>query len=205
MKNKRRKPAQTAASALGGAVLIALGVWRWTQDDKGAAVAMVGIGLLLLAMAAFMLWEVECPSCGKTIDLGHDISFRRCPQCRAYARVRDAGLEKLPDDYASDKPSFAVPIESAGALPAKCCVCAAPATRATALKATMEDPRPLSMKEQAAAGAGLRKTVTAEISVPHCAAHEAEARIGPVNDNDGLRGVFLFVRSYSFYRQALGL
>jgi hypothetical protein len=213
MKTKaRKKSGQAAAAGVVGVGLLGVAFAAF-PTGKGGAVAAGFIGFVLIALAWFSFWEADCPSCGKVVPLPVG-DFLKCPHCRRYAKILPKELEAVADATVTPRPLFAIPLEGAS-LPDKCCVCAAPATRRTTLAATMEDTLPNKsvaegLKKNAALGAGMRPMLKATVEVPHCGAHDAEAKIdrdeapsGPFDA--GSAHVVLRVRSYPFYRSALGL
>ncbi len=209
----RKKTGQASAAGVVGVGLLGVALAAY-PTGKGGAVAAAFFGLMLIALAWFSFWEADCPSCGKAVPLPAS-DHLKCPHCRLYSRRLPGQLESVADDTVGASPLFAIPLEGAK-LPDLCCVCGAPASRRTTLSALMADDFPAKttaegMKKNAAMGAGMRPTLKAAIDVPHCGTHDADAKIdrdeapsGPL-EGGGTAHVVLRVRSYPFYRAALGL
>lgn len=209
----RKKTGQAAAAGVVGVGLLGV-AYAAFPEGKGGTIAAGFFGLVLLGLAWFSFWEADCPSCGKAVPLPAT-DYLKCPHCRRYAKISGKELESVGDDAVTPRPMFAIPLDGMTPLPQTCCVCAAPATRRTTLAATMEDTLPNKsvaegLKKNAALGAGMRPMLKATVEVPHCGAHDAEAKIdrdeAPAGPFDGGSAhVVLRVRSYPFYRSALGI
>ncbi|MFI5346938.1 MAG: hypothetical protein ACHQ51_11245 [Elusimicrobiota bacterium] len=211
----RRKKGEAGAAAAGGLALAALSVASW-PGEKGVAfwAGLFAAGLMIGAAVGFR--EADCPSCGKALHFDPRAGFLRCRHCRSYAKTWAGGLESVADDYVAAAPVFGIPLREGTLLPGDCCVCRAPAAGKARLSTTMEDNIPSrsvgeGFKKNAAQGAGLRPLLKVSIELPHCAAHDADALIDMDRPPEGLfEGgsaveLVVRVRSYPYYRAALGL
>ena len=216
MKTKsRKKKGEAGATAALGLALAAVAFSQW-PSAKGVAswAGLFALGLLVGALIGFQ--EADCPACGKPLHFAAEAGFIRCRHCRRYAKTWSGGLEGVPDDFVAAAPVFGIPIREGAFLPEDCCVCRAPSTGKTALLSRLDESRPYKtlgegLRKNAALGAGLRPALKVKVDVPHCAAHQADARIDMDRPPEGLfEGgsaveLVVRVRSYPYYRAALGL
>jgi len=210
----RKRAGQAAFFALGGLVLLGVAAAVWGSSKIGAAFAAL-FGFGAIAFAAFGCYESPCPECGKPVSMDGASPLTRCPHCRRYARSTDEGLAKIQGDFVADAPMFAIPFTEGMALPDGCCVCRKASTRRTTICAKMEDSRPsetagAGLKKNALLGAGVVTMLEVSVAVPHCDEHAADARLyieqgaGSLVEPEDARLV-VGVRSYPYYRAALGL
>lgn len=210
----RKNTGQAALLAVGGLALLGLAAACWNSTKLGAFFAAL-FGLGLICFAAFGCYECPCPDCGKPVSMDGATGFVRCPHCKRYAQPTRQGLDRLSSDFVADVPVFGIPFERELQLPEACCVCRKAATRSTTLGAKMENTLPggsvgEGLKKNVMLGAGVRPMLEVSVDVPHCDEHKAEARIfieqggGSLVDPEDPKLV-LSVRSYSFYRDAVGL
>jgi hypothetical protein len=211
----RKKRGEAGAAAALGAALALVAVWNWS-GAKGVAfwAGLFALGLLVGAAVGFR--EADCPSCARPINFAASAGYVRCRHCRRYARAAADGFEGVAEDFVAPTPVFGIPIKEDSVLPAECCVCRAPATGKAAMTVKLDDSRPSKslgegLKKNAALGAGLRPALEVRLDIPHCAAHQADARIEMDRPLEGLFDagssveLVVRVRSYPYYRAALGL
>lgn len=210
----KKRVGQAAAFAVGGLALLGVAAACWGSSKAGAVFAAL-FGFGLIAFAAFGCYESPCPDCGKAVSMDGAAELVRCPHCRRYARPTGAGLAALQRDFVADAPVFAIPFSEGMALPDGCCVCRKASTRHTTIGAKMEDTRPAEslgagLKKNALLGAGVGTMIEVRVDVPHCDEHQADARVyieqgaGSLVEPEDARLV-IGVRSYPYYRSALGL
>lgn len=190
-----------------------IGLFAWSSQLYAGsflwAIAAAFFAFALGAAAVIGPASAPCPLCG---ELNHDLwslfapDLARCPHCRRYYNASDAREAAV--DHVSKAPFFSVPVNEGEALPALCCVCAAPSTRAQELVYRGEG------RVSIASPTVIKTNI--QIAVPYCAAHEGGAAL--VNEDlapsvpfleGGQRTTdhrwVLKVRSYGFYRAAMRL
>ena len=210
----KKNTGQAALLALGGLALLGVAAACWSSTKLGAFFAAL-FGAGLIGFAAFGCYEAPCPDCGKPVSMDGANGFVRCPHCKRYAKPTGEGLASLSGDFIADAPAFGIPFHDELKLPDACCVCRKAATRSTTLGAKMENTLPNAsvgegLKKNMMLGAGVRPMLEVSVDIPHCDEHAAEARIfieqggGSLVEPEDPKLV-LSVRSYSFYRDAVGL
>ena len=202
----RRWP-ETLLCAAGALALLAWSASLFRSTALGGAAAAV-VGLAIGALAVMGPASGPCPLCGATLHGLFAVrvtELERCPHCRRYFLV--SGGSEVASDFVAPSPLFSVPVDRGERLPGLCCVCAAPATRSKEVAHRSEG------RVSHASPVATRSTVA--VPVPFCAAHDGEVAI--VNEDLApskplLQGGgepdhrwVLKVRSYAFYRAAVGV
>lgn len=145
------------------------------------------LGSLYLCWRGFQTGTVaKCPSCDLPI---HGVSITNnqatlCPYCTQYLSGRDGELWPTAEDYVADDCVFRTYVVDyvKPALPEGCCVCGAPATRTEEITYVEKDEPVAENLAVGVASLGLLKVVknsTFAMSIPHCNAHTAGARLEP--------------------------
>jgi hypothetical protein len=203
----RRRWRDTIISAALGAGLLVWAAFLLASTAVGALLAAL-LASCFLTFAYLGPASAPCPNCAKVLN---DLSMRlrgrvhRCPYCKSYSRVQER-LEPIPEDFVSDQPCFSVPVGRGETPPALCCVCAAPAERVDEL---------VDRVAWRSSPVSLTKAVL-RVPVPYCAEHKGgvammSENLAPTEPlslmNSGKTNTrrVLLVRSYRFYRFAVGL
>ncbi|MDX6770679.1 MAG: hypothetical protein SF051_14185 [Elusimicrobiota bacterium] len=185
---------------------------------RGLAAGVVGCGLiaLLTASAPFLLaGEAFCPHCEGAL-LGVPLlawlkDYERCTTCRRYLRREGAALRAIDEGHLAARPEFSIPVDAVRELPQLCCQCRRPANRFQDLVYTAA--------VRHSPGFPTGKSVSFKVAAPYCEEH-LDAAVLVFEDLAGFPGIglkmflepdepqhhfVLKVRSYGFYRAALGV
>lgn len=190
-----------AVVCLGVAVYGAYLLYSNETTDAGD-VAMGLVGAFVFGAFAFMGGiEANCPTCGHEFTFAKTGDYIRCPKCRRYASVESDALLELDDASVSAIPFFAIPLDAGARLPKTCCVCHQPTETLSRISGEFLDTTD--------SGAVTQTFRRYELVVPHCREHEPQVRVGmtlPDEQPDGgKREPVVRVRSYGFYRAAVGV
>jgi hypothetical protein len=202
-----------AASLLGGAVIIAVGVTDlpipnallFTVGGVGALALILG---LVVGINSFTsAGSATCPECGRVFQMleesGQGVP-RFCRGCRNYVEAKDGVLQMTEDASVVAAPIFRATLPKEMVWPDGCCVCRGPATRMIAISTVAQTPgqalgtlaADVTMEVVTGHGlvvlAGNRYT----IQVPHCADH-ADGALLQVNSDQQIKVLF---RSYAYQR-----